>query len=186
MPLRQSRIHQLPKPSTIHTINTKQKKASQTKENQTTTHRSTPANTPTAALAIHHTPSRSDTPQADRIIIKQRHRHQERRIMPMRPLDIAFIQLPGLGELGVCLLAFFELLAPGLLGCLAFEFEVEGEDGVVLAWVGGGEEVVAVGGDELGGGAGGGFGEAVHFLGECFAGDGAAAVGVSDVVSGLD
>jgi hypothetical protein len=82
-------------------------------------------------------------------------------------------------------LAFFELFAPGFLRGLALEFSVEGEYSVVLAWVCGSEEVVAVGRDKLGGDGEGGFGEAADCLGECFARDGAAAVGVSDIVPGL-
>lgn len=172
MPIRQCRMPLLPKRSIspVYSIS-----------NQTT-HTSTTSNTATTG-AIHHIPGGSYTADPDRSVKVQRNGHQKRRVVPMGPIDITLVHSSSFRELGVGLLAFFELLSAGSLGRLADPFLVEGEDGVVLAWVRRGEEVVAVRGDEMRRGGGVDLDEAGDLLGDGFSGCRTATVCVSDVVT---
>jgi hypothetical protein len=91
--------------------------------------------TPCTARIMHDFASTCYTPETNRTIKVHWNRHQKRRIVPIRPLDVSAIQSPGFCKPPISQLTLCELLASTLLRCLTEPFMVEGKDGVVIARV---------------------------------------------------
>jgi hypothetical protein len=103
----------------------------------------------------------------------------------MGSLNVSPIYSSRFCKFRICSLTLCELRAPHPLGCLAGPFSMKGKDGVVVARMGGSEQFVTVGRDEVRRNRAFYLDKACHLLRYGFSGYRTTAVCVSDVVPSL-